>query len=358
MVKSTFRIKPVAQILAVGILGSALIGCNKASSEIVTPVVTPVKLVEVPDVHAFAQDSFIAKMDATERAALSFQVSGEVEQLHVKMGSIVKKGELLATLDPTDYQLALDARTAEFDLAKTAFERAEHLFAKKLISADLFDQSETQFKAAQASLKQAQTDLKYTKISAPFDGVVSITFAKEHQVVSASQPVLNIIDNHVMDVVFTVPVSYVERNGLNKIENAPLSVTMDSHRNVVIPAQFKEISTQPDQDTNSYTASVTIERPADLNLLPGMTGQVRLQNGDKNQGIRIADSAWLNKTDFAGELFVFDQNTSTISQVRVEFDAQGRVISGLNSGDLVVEAGVDRLVTGQRVKAWEKEGGI
>ncbi|MDN3685924.1 HlyD family efflux transporter periplasmic adaptor subunit [Vibrio sinaloensis] len=87
-----------------------------------------------------------------------------------------------------------------------------------MISADLFDQSETQFKAAQASLKQAQTDLKYTKISAPFDGVVSITFAKEHQVVGASQPVLNIIDNHVMDVVFTVPVSYVERNGLNKIE--------------------------------------------------------------------------------------------------------------------------------------------
>ncbi|MDN3685923.1 hypothetical protein QW180_29760 [Vibrio sinaloensis] len=140
------------------------------------------------------------------------------------------------------------------------------------------------------------------------------------------------------------------------MKNAPLSVTMDNHRNVVIPAQFKEISTQPDQDTNSYTASVTIERPADLNLLPGMTGQVRLQNGDKKTKVSVLLIRHGSiKQTLPESCSYLTKNTSTISQVRVEFDAQGRVISGLNSGDLVVEAGVDRLVTGQRVKAWEKK---
>jgi RND family efflux transporter MFP subunit len=252
----------------------------------------------------------------------------------------------------------LDAKRAEFELAKTGFERAKQLYKKKLISTDTYDQSETQYKAAQASLKQAQADLKYTKIIAPFDGVISMTFVKEHQVVAASQPVLNIINNQELDVVFTVPVSYVEENGLENIEFSPLTVTMDSRPELHVPAVFKEISTQPDPDTNSYTATVTMERPQTMNLLPGMAAQVHASHSRQSTGLSIADSAWLARTDQTGELFLFDQVTETISRVDVLFDSNGRLVSGLSAGDLIIEAGVDRLVEGQRVKAWTKEGGI
>lgn len=340
------------------LLGSMLVGCNQANSEIATPVITPVKLWQVPELNASAQDSFIAKIDATDRASLSFQVAGEIESLNVKMGANVSKGEVLALLEPNDYQLTLDAKRAEFELAKTGFERAKQLYKKKLISTDTYDQSETQYKAAQASLKQAQADLKYTKIIAPFDGVISMTFAKEHQVVAASQPVLNIINNQELDVVFTVPVSYVEENGLENIEFSPLTVTMDSRPELHVHAVFKEISTQPDPDTNSYTATVTMERPQTMNLLPGMAAQVHASHSRQSTGLSIADSAWLARTDQTGELFLFDQVTETISRVDVQFDSNGKLVSGLSAGDLIIEAGVDRLVEGQRVKAWTKEGGI
>jgi RND family efflux transporter MFP subunit len=317
-----------------------------------------VKLFEIPSRQASQYDSFIANLEATERATLSFQVAGEISQISVKMGSVVKKGDVIAKLDPTDYQLAYDAKLAEYNLAKTAYVRAEQLYKKKLISADTFDQTETQFKGADAELQQAKTDLDYTQIKAPFDGVVSITFSKENQIVGASQPVMNVIDNDELDVILTIPVSYAERYGLSHIEQSQFTVVMDSHRAVSIPATFKEISTQPDGDTNSYQASLTFTRPESINLLPGMTGQVRLHNSEDSKPLAIKSTAWVSKDSDKGQLYLLDPETNTISLVDVMLDAKGNVISGINMGDLIVEAGVEKLLPGQQVKAWTQEGGI
>ncbi|MDA0148413.1 efflux RND transporter periplasmic adaptor subunit [Vibrio sp. LaRot3] len=358
MLNNKMKLKPLATLLSMGAISLFLSGCNQANSEETAPIVKPVKLMQVPDNAQHQYDSFIAKIDATERAGLSFQVAGEIEHIFVKMGSQVSKGQTLAKLDPTDYQLALDAKQAEFDLANTAYQRAKTLFGKKLISTDDFDQRETEYKAAKSSLEQAKTDLTYTQIIAPFDGVISLSFSEEHQVVGANQPVLNLINNKIMDVVFTIPVTYVESHGLERISNSALSVTMDSHKQIQIPATFKEISTKPDTDTNSYRAAVTIERPEHLNLLSGMTGQVNLQKRDYTKGVMLSDSAWVSRDGETGTVYRFDEQTQIINAVTVGIDDNGHVTYGLNPGDWVVEAGVEKLVSGQQVKAWAKEGGI
>ncbi|MEL7292966.1 MAG: efflux RND transporter periplasmic adaptor subunit [Pseudomonadota bacterium] len=339
-------------------LGLTLVGCNKANSEVTQPLITPVKLIAVPDQTQPDYDSFIASIDATERAQLSFKVPGQIQQMRVKMGSVVKKGELLALLDPTDYQLAYDAKLAQYDLAKTAYRRSKELYAKKLISTDTFDQQETQYKAAKAALEKAKTDLDDTKIIAPFDGVVSLTLTKPHQVIGANHTVLNLIGNSQMDVTFTVPVNYVSQHGLSQIEQANYALVMDSHSQMLINAKFKEISTQPNADTNSYSASLTFERPEEINLLPGMTGQVRIVEQDQALGFEIADTAWVSKNSAEGQVYRLIPDTQTLEAVDVQIDERGRVIAGLNSGDLIVEAGVDQLVAGQQVKVWSKESGI
>ncbi|KJY83975.1 acriflavin resistance protein [Vibrio galatheae] len=358
MTASSERMKSILKLVCVGALVVNLAACNKANSEITDPVVKPVKLLEVPDLATRRYDSFIATIDATDRVALSFQVAGEIANIDVRMGSIVEQGDVLARLDPTDYQLAFDARLAEYNLAKTAFERATQLHNKKLISVDTYEQHETRFKAANAALEQAKTDLEHTQIIAPFSGVVSITFSKEHQVVGANQPVLNLIDNRVLDVVLTIPVSYVETYGLKHIASSEFQVVMDSHKQNPIPAEFKEISTQPDADTNSYQASLTFNKPQQLNLLPGMTGQVHLLNEKRGRAYQLASSAWVSKQQNHGQLYRFDSDTQTLSLVSVELDDDGHVVSGLTTGDLIVQAGVENLAPGQQVRAWTKEGGI
>lgn len=344
--------------LAISSISLFLVGCNQANSEETNVVIKPVKLFEVPDFASNKADWFIAEIDATERAALSFQVSGEIRRVLVKMGQQVEKGQILAELDPTDYQLAVDARSAEYELAKTAYDRASALYEKQLISTDTYDQHESQFKVSKAALEQAKTDLAYTKIKAPFEGVISLSHVKEHQVIAASQPVVNLINNDVMDVVFSLPVSYVDKYGLAHISDAKLSVAMDINKAFSIPAKFKEISTRPDSEINSYRARVTIERPEFMNLFSGMTGHVQLPNNESPQGVTLVETAWISKTNGQGELFKFIPETQLIESVQVSLNDQGEVISGIESGDFIVETGVSQLTEGQQVKAWVKEAGI
>ncbi len=339
-------------------LSTLLTGCNKAISEPAEPLIKPVKLLAVKDLTVDDSDAFLARIDATYRAQLSFQVSGEVEKLLVRMGQGVEKGEVLATLDPKDLQLALDAAQAQYALAKTQWERAKSLYSKKLISTDSYDQKETQYKAALASFEQAKTDLSYTKIQAPFDGVVSYTYVKPYQVVGEKQEILNLIDNTTLDVSFTLPVSYAESVSLSALKNAEMWVTMDSEPSKRIPGKFKEISTQPNIDTNSYEAIVTITRPTDRNLLTGMTGQVHIAKQNKSNAMTLPISAWVNKQESQGEVWVMDSSTQQVNKVTLSLNESGAIESGLDNNDYVVIAGVERLVEGQVVKAWIREEGI
>ncbi len=339
-------------------LSTLLTGCNKAISEPAEPLIKPVKLLAVKDLTVDDSDAFLARIDATYRAQLSFQVGGEVEKLLVRMGQGVEKGEVLATLDPKDLQLALDAAQAQYALAKTQWERAKSLYSKKLISTDSYAQKETQYKAALASFEQAKTDLSYTKIQAPFDGVVSYTYVKPYQVVGEKQEILNLIDNTTLDVSFTLPVSYAESVSLSALKNAEMWVTMDSEPSKRIPGKFKEISTQPNIDTNSYEAIVTITRPTDRNLLTGMTGQVHIAKQNKSNAMTLPASAWVNKQESQGEVWVMDSSTQQVNKVTLSLNESGAIESGLDNNDYVVIAGVERLVEGQVVKAWIREEGI
>ncbi|EMQ2875744.1 efflux RND transporter periplasmic adaptor subunit [Vibrio navarrensis] len=335
-----------------------LVGCNQAVSETTALTVKPVKLLPVNDLMTSSADSFLAQIDATKRAQLSFQVAGQIDALTVRMGDEVQQGELLARLDQADLQLQLDAAGAQYALAQTQWQRAQSLYHKKLISTDVYDQAETAFTAARATYEQAKTDLSYAMLKAPFNGVVSYTYVKPNQVVAAKQQILNLIDNSSLDVSFTIPVSYVEANGLDKLKNLPMWVTMDSEPDKPIPAQFKEITTRPDADTNSYTAIVTITRPQDRNLLSGMTGQVSIGKANTTPYLTLPEAAWVSKKGSQGEVWLVDEENQQLKKVTLSLNANGEVISGLNRQDRVVIAGVENLAEGQVVKAWQREEGI
>ncbi|WP_135457825.1 efflux RND transporter periplasmic adaptor subunit [Vibrio echinoideorum] len=350
--------KRVALAIAAFIFVGSLTGCNKVQSEESVQVIKPVKLFEIPPQSDVELDSFIAKVDATDRAALSFQVSGDIETFSVRMGQEVKKGQVLTMLDATDYRIALDAAQARFDLANSQYKQASELYSKKLVSTDYYDQALNTFTAAEVELDQAKTNLGYTTLVAPFDGVVSMVFGKQYQLIAEKEPVLNILNHSEMDVTFSIPVSKLENRSIEDLTSSNMWVVMDSHRGIRIPTRFKEISTQPDEDTNSYQAVVSIEKPQGINLLSGMTAQVEVQKNKSQLGIGIVDSAWLSKETDQGVLWRYNPESQLISKVQVSLNPQGNVIDGLSSGDLIVEAGVDVLSDGQQVKAWLREGGI
>ncbi|MGF1901040.1 efflux RND transporter periplasmic adaptor subunit [Aliivibrio sifiae] len=352
-IKRTF----LGAVMALSLSGM-LTGCEKAVSETTDQTIKPVKLLSVKDLAMADSDAFLARIDATYRAQLSFQVGGEVSDIKVKMGQAVTKGELLASLDPNDLQLALDAAKAQFSLAKTQWNRAKSLYSKKLISTNDYDQRESQYQAALANYEQAKTDLSYTEIHAPFSGIISYTYVKPHQIVGEKQEILNLIDNSTLDVSVTLPISYVDSVSIPALTSSDMWVTMDNEPNNQIKGRFKEISTQPNLDTNSYEAIVTMALPEGRNLLTGMTGQVHIPKQKSSDYLLLPQSAWVNKSINQGQVWLMNNETKTVTKATLPLNEQGLVISGLRANDYVVIAGVDSLVEGQTVKAWQREEGI
>ncbi|WP_163134380.1 efflux RND transporter periplasmic adaptor subunit [Agarivorans sp. Alg241-V36] len=347
------------RLSVVGVLMLFLQACEPAHSEPVKEIVKPVKLLEVPETFNAVDYNFVAQVQATSRAQLAFQVSGEIQQVNVRMGQFVKKGDLLAALDPHDFQLAVNARKAQFELEKARKKRSEQLFAKKLISEDNYDQVLTAFTEAQANLDQAVTDLAYTKLLAPFSGVVSLTYAKQYQFAGAKQPVLSLLGNEQLDLVFNLPVTITERLNLAELREAKLWVTLGNFKGVELPARFKEISTQPDPDTNSYTVTLTIVRPEHLNILPGMSGAVYVRNeSEADNGLALPKGAFILINEQQAQVWRVVPETMRIEAVDVQLNQQGLVISGLEAGDSIVAAGAKSLSAGQIIRPWQREGGI
>jgi RND family efflux transporter MFP subunit len=321
-------------------------------------MVKPVKLYKVPTSHADDFDAFLAQVDAGERSQLSFQVPGVVHTLMVEEGQHVSKGEVLAALDDTDYRLALEAHQAEYDLARISFERDRKLAEKKLISTDRFDQSDVTYKAAEAALKQARTKLSYTTLKAPFDGVVSLSFVKRGQYIESGVPAMNILAINNLDVDFSLPVAYVKDTGIESLKRQSFSVVLDHHPERALPARFKAISTSPDGDTNSYSATVSVTRPENTSILPGMTGQVQIMSTSAANSLFLPEAALFNKLNGKKAVWRYSPETQAVHSVEIELTSSGAVAGGITKGDLIVVAGTANLIEGQKVKAWKREGGI
>ncbi|MEB3734461.1 efflux RND transporter periplasmic adaptor subunit [Halopseudomonas pachastrellae] len=148
---------------------------------------------------------FPGRLKAPEEAQLSFRLGGELQSLKVHEGQEVKQGELIAQLDDTDYRLKLSDRQASFDLTRSQLTRMEQLVERQMVSQAEYDQRKAQFNSAEAALNLARQELAYTRINAPFDGVVARTHVEQFQVVQPNQPIATLYSSDSMDVVFQVP---------------------------------------------------------------------------------------------------------------------------------------------------------
>ena len=147
----------------------ALVGCSENSDQTTTPeIIRPAKIFQVTDPTLSAVRSFPAEVEANADSKLAFRVSGQINELLVRPGSEVEQGQILARLDPKDFKLNLDDRQARYELARSQFERAKSILARKLISQAKYDEASAELKVARTSFNVAKTDLEYTYLRAPF----------------------------------------------------------------------------------------------------------------------------------------------------------------------------------------------
>ncbi|REL27763.1 efflux RND transporter periplasmic adaptor subunit [Thalassotalea euphylliae] len=344
---------------ALGVVLMALLAtsCSEPPSVDYSATIRAVQMMNIELVTTKVQ-SFPAKVEASKQASLSFRVPGKIAKFHVRAGTLVKQGQPLIDLVPTDYRIAVEGHQADYQLAKVQHERSEALIDEQLISQDQFDQTETALKVAGNELEQAKTDLSYTHISAPYDGRVAATYFKAHEYVQALQPVMSIQSENAVDVVMEVPERLI-----GALRRSHLQVNQPTVSFAVKPDQqytvsIKEIETIADPESGTFTVTMTMPSPDDLNLYPSMAATAKaelvLSEGSLTQ--KIPASAMMTEN---GQVYVWRVNADNqVEKVAIELSDQGKLLSGLLDGDRIVTAGVNELTAGQTVTEWIKERGL
>lgn len=341
------------KVILLTAIATKLFGCGGELPPVPEPESRPAKLFTVTVGGNTFERHFPATSEAGDRAVLAFRVPGQLQTIDVTAGQPVKKGDVLATLNPDEYELLAKQAFANFKLADVQYQRYKKLREDKVVSEQDFDQAQANHNSAKALLEQARANLRYTKLVAPYDGTISLLPAENHEFVAAKSGVMNIQTNQLMKVVFLLPDHLLNR--FAERLNPTVVMRFDSFPDNSYPLTFQEIDTEADPKTGSYKVTMVMERPSDIGILPGMAGTVHasVESGDST---RVPSSAIFEDQ---GKTYVWRVDESgLVTKAAVKLNDRRQVLNGLNDGDRVVISGVTGIEEGIKVREWVKERGL
>lgn len=362
---------PAMWVLAAVVLA----GCSR--SEPVPEPVRAVKLLAVGVAPLQMHPEYAGEVRARIESRLGFRVGGKIVQRQAEVGQHVLAGQVLAQLDPRDYELATQAARAQVaaastqrDLAAADFERYSRLRAENFISSAELDRRQAQLKAAQASLDQARAQLAaqgnqadYTRLVADAAGVVTGVDAEPGQVVAAGAPVVRVARDGPRDAVFAVPEDKVGQLRVGQ----PVQVRAWS-AGALLQGRVREVAASADPVTRTFVVKVAVDGPdlPPLGATVYAAPQALAPAAEGAQAIKLPTSAlgqeggqtvvWVFEPHKAGAAGLADAG-GTVRPQPVQIAAadgnQAVIAAGLSPGMQVVATGVHVLSPGQRVTAYK-----
>ncbi len=343
-------------------LASALLLTLSACRDEVKPVeeIRPVRYTTASNSTATVSQQFSGEIRARQESRLAFRVAGKVVEKRVNSGERVRRGQVLALLDASDYQLDSQAKAAQLAAAQANLQqqqadlqRFRQLLGQSFISQAQVDRQQAAVSSARASLQQAQAALaasrnqgSYTALLADSDGVISDISAEPGMVVAAGQVVARLAADGAREVLFQVP-----ENALQQVRQASgfkVTLLADGRE---LSASLRELAADADPATRTYAARLQLANAGDEVRL-GMTARISaLATGGQPRAIRLPHSAILDENGRHYVWLIGSGNKVGRKVVQVaRLDSQGVVLqSGLAGGEKVVTAGVHLLRDGQRI---------
>lgn len=335
-----------------------LAGCQKEQKAATTSV-RPVRTVTVELHEGGEKVSLTGEIQPRYQADLGFRVNGKILERPVDVGTEIKKGDLLARLDPQQFRQDLEVAKAEVTKADAEVTRAQaqefrqrELLKNGHTTQVAYDQALKTFKTAQAEADaararqvQASENLGYTELRADNDGVISAIGADPGQVVSAGQMVVRLAQPGEREAVFNIAEGAFKR----RPTDPTVAVHLVSNPEIEVAGTVRYISPQADPATRTYTVRVSLPNaPPQMRLGANVVGSVTL---DQGQTVTVPGSALFQKDGKPAVWIVEKDSTVQLKPITVQrYQGDAVVVGdGLAQGDVVVTAGVQKLLPGQKV---------
>jgi multidrug efflux system membrane fusion protein len=338
-----------------------LAACGRDAPPAPPADIRPVRAEQVGMRTAYSGTRYAGEVRARYETDLAFRVGGRVQTRAVEVGTQVKAGQLIATLDQSDYALAvtaaqaqLVAAEAEAKLAQQDLQRYTELRAKNFIAQAELDRRQTAADAAQARVRQLRAESArqgnqqaYTRLTAPHAGVVTAISFEAGQVVAAGQPVAQLARSGEREVRIDVP-----ENALDALRAAPgLSIRLWSKPDVKYVGRLRELSPMADAASRTYRARISFLQP-DAAVKLGMTATVEV-DGESAPSLSVAQTA-LFRISGQPQVWIVDAQTRKVAARSVRLGElngdRAAIVSGLTAGEWVVTAGVHKISPGQQVR--------
>lgn len=352
-------------LLALATLLPGLAGCHHVVE--VDPRSGP-ELVRIATVGVSpgSMHAFTGVVTAKVESDLGFRVPGKITRRLVDTGQVVHAGQVLMTIDPTDYTHAITARTetvaaarAKADQAAADEVRYRGLVKTGAISASTYDQvkaaadaSQAELQAAEAQQRVAQDEGDYSKLVADSDGVVVETTAEPGQVVAAGQTVVKLAHAGPREAAVNLPENL--RPSLGSTASATIYGDAEA-----LPAKLRQLSDAADPLTRTYEARYVLGGK-DATAPLGSTVTVRLDgNSQETYAVPVASIIDLGKGTGVWEL---NSSTDRVSfrpvQIRTMTDEDAILNGGVHPGETIVALGVHLVHEGDRVRVEEYDAQV
>jgi len=352
--------EPILPLLVL-IAAASLAGCSSEQTRTIPKPQTvrnisvlAVQQANVPDLL-----EAVGTVRAAQTSDAASQMMGNIVEIRVHEGDHVQRGEVLAVIDESQPRATVDRATAadlaaqqqlvgadsDLALAESTLKRYQTLSEKKSVSPQEFDEVKARQQAAlarrdmakaghaqaQAALSQARTSLDYTRIRAPFDGVVTEKKADSGTLASPGMPIFTVEDVRRYRLEATV-----NENDLQYVRTGEqVSVVVDALDNARLKGKVVQIV--PAADAASRTFLVKIELPADSRLRSGLFGRAQFSRGER-QALLIPRSAVVERGQLQG-IYVLDQNkVASLRYITLgkPSGAEVEVLAGLQDGERLV----------------------
>jgi RND family efflux transporter MFP subunit len=323
-----------------------LAGCGRktedASAQFLPPVNVRVQVVESKS--RVATEEEVGTVRAKLHAVIEAKVSGKIEQMLVVPGQQVTNGGLLAEIDAREIQAQYDQAAAVRQQAESDLKRATDLFQQKILSSSEYDSAQSKFHVADAAAAQAKTLMGYTKVIAPFNGVITRKAADVGDLAAPGKTLLEMEDPSRLRLEADVPEALLGKVKLGD----PLPVRVDALE-TNLTGVVSEIA--PSADTGSRTFVVKLDLPPTSGLRAGQFGRVAVPTGEIS-ALRVPAAAVIQRGQLE-LLFVVADGHAQLRIVKTgkRVGNEVELVSGVDAGEKVVTEGADHLQDGQPVVA-------
>ncbi len=365
------RLLPLVAVLLVAAVSAAwlLTHPNRNLNEKPAPSAIPVTLAMASVRDIPVRLDTVGRTEAYESVSLKSRIDGQVQSIHFTEGQHVSKGELLIQLDPADYQARLaqaranqEKSRAQAGKAKSDLDRYQALKAKGFVSDEKVSDTKTALASAQASANAdaaaadlAKLQLSYTRLSAPFDGIVGSRLVSPGAAIKNNDtPLVTVNRIRPLYINFALPEKYLPllldrlRSGEKTMKAA---ITPPATPAVHFDAQVRFIDNSVDPSTGTIQLKAVLPNE-DESLTAGQFVNVSLLLDTLKNAVTIPGEA-VQQGDAGDFVFVIENGLAQVRKISVKTIQQGLAVvsDGLTGKDEVVVEGQLRLTPGTRVRS-------